>query len=221
MGGKGSGSHQQPTTKVLERRRSAIHAYVHGDMTLDQISRRHGVSREMIRLDCNKEDRTLYLLAVRRRAARLHLDQFVNGRRGKGRRTRLIFTKECVVCGEIFQTVGDLNTKYCSPMHQKIWTMFRYSIDENFRENQKTATARTTLKHRFGDEIQQRYSQRVLDGTATNKGQRWFCRGSLVYHWAIRAFVLGWPLFDMLPDVLQHQIREDLSNNEPIAKLSS
>ena len=61
----------------IERANRMLDAYVNDDLTLDQIARMHGMTRERVRQVLNKHDRTLYQLAKIRRKARTRQRQAV------------------------------------------------------------------------------------------------------------------------------------------------
>lgn len=184
-----------------------VSAYVNDDMTLEQIGRRYGVTRERVRQITSGLDRTMCLLVIRRRAARGRLRHLVNAG------TPQIRT-ECPVCGSQFE--GASNRRYCSPVHQKVAVMLRYQTDDSFRERQQIATARWVVKTKPDDDPRVRDAQRVINGTRTERG-RWMTPGSLQFHWALRACALGWPIFDAFHEDVQRQIREHLAADEDVA----
>lgn len=192
-----------PNKQRTERMERALVAYVCDDMTLEQIGKRFGVTREMIRLDLNKIDKTLYRLALRRRKARQNLRSFVN-------RGSFMFTMQCHVCGEDFEADNEFR-RYCSPIHYQVAMMMRYQISDEYRDMARISNAKSNIKS--GRKSQLAFAVNYLDGTSKEIG-RWIIPGSLSFHWAIRAYILGWPLFDKLSEPIQEQIREHVGSSD-------
>lgn len=186
-----------------ERADRMLRAYVNDDMTLEQIGQRHGVTRERVRQVLSKHDPTLYRLAKIRRRARTRLRNWVNA----GSVARF---GTCRICGDDFEMV-DSKSVYCSPVHRQIWMLFRYQVDDRMRATHRAAMAKWFLRN-SEDQVQLRYAERVLAGTAEVGRRRRFIQvGSLNWHWALRAYVLDWPLFGMLHEDVQEQIRQHVA----------
>ena len=177
-----------------------LRAYVDDGLTLEEIGKRWNISRERVRQELNKTDATLYRLAMRRRSARRHLNKFVN----KG---ATIITRECFACGQTFSTATALQT-YCSSTHQRVAVILRYHTDDSYYETHKLSVAKWVLKNQ--DRVPAYsfdHAERKLQGTSEDRG-RWFVVGSIAFHWALRAYLLGWPIFDKIAPELQKQIKE-------------
>lgn len=191
-----SGAGRQTTTaEVADRRRRAMNAYVHDDMTMEQIAKRWGISRERVRQYLHREDPTLCALVKRRRAARTRLRKFVN----EGRMT---VRRDCRLCGESFE--GASNRWFCSPIHYKAHVALRYHTDERRHDQQTKANVEWQRSKGVGSAAW----QANYDAGTVNERGRWLVPGSLNFHWALRAFACGWPVFEEMPGDIQAQIRE-------------
>ncbi|MET0786190.1 MAG: sigma factor-like helix-turn-helix DNA-binding protein [Paenisporosarcina sp.] len=190
-----------------DRARRMLSAYVNDEMTLEQISVYHEISRERVRQIMMAFDPGKYKVARMRRKAAIKRQNNLN----QWRKTRAI-TKTCPICGETFMTSKNSNQVYCSPKHQQLWVLLRYQISEEHREKALRSIARWTVVN--SDNVHQvRYSINKLNQTVGEHGShragaRYLQPGSLSFHWCIRAYALKWPMFDQLHPDVQQQIKE-------------
>lgn len=184
-----------------DRAARMVRAYVHDDLTLEQIGQRHGVTRERVRQIINKTDPTIYRLAKMRRKARTrHRRAMADG---------FSELRHCRLCGGLFEA-GGLHRRFCSPVHQAVHTqILRYQIDAEHRETHYVYVARWNAKSE--DPKRRTHGERVLAGEATRRGKRWLVPGSLAFHWAVRAYVLDWPVWEQFHPDVQAQVRAHIS----------
>lgn len=172
-----------------------LNAYMTTDKTLQEIGDPYGVTRERVRQLLSSYDNTMYKLARERRKARTRLRRYVDYGDVQPRR-------ECRLCG------APTNRKSCSREHHDVYTNLRYHFaDDDRRQSQQYAIAKHNLKapHQVPD-YQLRHSQRVFNGEETDYHGRWLIVGSQNWQWAVRAYKLGWPVWNKLNPVIQQQI---------------
>jgi hypothetical protein len=204
MGKRGPKKKERLLPWEEDRARRMLTAYVDDGLTLEQISKYHDVTRERVRQIVTAFDPGKYKVARMRRKARVLRER--NIRIWKKQRA---LKRNCYVCGESF--LRTTSQVYCSEIHYKLFVLLRYQIDDDFREMSQFSTARWFLKN--GDVRQKRYAINVLtrgveDSDFHRAGTRYMVSGSLVFHWAVRACVLGWPIFDQFHPDVQQQIKE-------------
>lgn len=171
------------------------------DLTLEDVGQKYGVTRERVRQICNIVDSERY---KERKDAKKRLK--VTLKEPKPRRF-------CKVCG--VELAPD-RTVYCSYPHYEIGTLhLRYHIDEEYRFRQRGYAARWILENqehftdddRYRDQ-QVRHAARVLDITVdTEDHGRWLTKGSKAMMAALECYRNNWPLFDLLPEQIQEQVK--------------
>lgn len=202
----------------LDRDARIVQANVFDDLTMEEIGLRYGVTRQRIHQILTRTDPTLTRLARRRRKARTKLRMFV-------RDTSAPVVGSCALCGKTFEASPrgrprDRNV-YCSPVHRQAYLALRYQLgDDDRRDDQRRALARNVIRSGVGG-ARERYARRVLAGTVGEgetsavAGKRWIVPGSVAFHWAVRAYVLGWPVFERLPEPIRNQIRTHVDGPDP------
>jgi len=112
--------------------------------------------------------------------------------------------KPCRVCGG---PVGPHCSSYCSPEHREGWRLLRYHFDPDHRQAMRVSTAKSNLKH--GREKGNEQKMLEAEGRSLIPDRRWLVRGSKSYLLAQEAYENEWPIFDLLPERLQEQVRND------------
>jgi len=186
-----------PNSPLNERRRRAermLKAYIDDGLTITEIARRHGVTRQRVSQVLQRYDPTKYALAVDVRRRRDRALRALNDGVPK-----LVI---CRTCGELFES-GPRRV-FCSPAHRLAYQCLQYHVDDERRAAQLHAIARWTLDN-SDDPRQVRSARRRLAGESEDHG-RWLVHGSLPFHWALRAHALQWPIFDELPPPIRQQV---------------
>lgn len=109
--------------------------------------------------------------------------------------------RACAVCRTPFWDA--LSPNQCgAPFCSRAWVLFRYLIDDEYRDRHQRTTARWILEHEV-DDRQRRWARRVLDGVCDSHG-RWLIEGSETYDVALDCVRFGLPIVERFPaDVLE------------------
>lgn len=137
-----------------------------------------------------------------------------------GRKRQRLFrdrARPCLTCSRWFAP-GDCaddgctchQVSHCCKEHYQASLELRFHTNPAAKQSHRVATAR--IAHRNNPTAQTLANlRRAETGTQQSQG-RWFVKGSNKYHAARQAYLEGWPIFDLLPESCQDQIRASIVN---------
>lgn len=220
---------KQPTVSAAEFKRREALAEQRRQKRLEKARRRAEIAEHFFADPMRTLDETGEAFGVTRERVRQILAQDFPGRYAakKSERRKLYEQKDlernppryCVTCGaEIPRHSG--RVRYCSAEHREIRLALRYHLDPNMRDRQKKAVAKWVLRaaEEGRDSVTDymvEYAERVLDPEVETEGHgRWLAYGSKNMDYAVEAYRNNWPIFELLPEQIQEQVRRVAAGRE-------
>lgn len=164
---------------LMSRRNREIVDKRVGGMTLGQIAREYGLTRERVRQICTREepDHTDKSRAAREQREMLAEQE----RRFQWEREVEASDRTCAVCLSNMHPSTPARVKTCGGECAEVWAKARYHLDRDQWSRHRESVARSILNHadkRRESEIA--WAERVVAGDAPEPRGRWFVAGSEV-----------------------------------------
>lgn len=177
--------------------------------TLQEIADQVGLTRERVRQITNMVEPSKPWEAVDR-VERLEREEVAAIAAAALEEVRSAQADPCPVCGGAVDGIS--RRRYCSTDCRHRYNVLRYHVEPDRRKMQRFRTSRWVVDH--ADEVpdfQLRHAKRVLAGAARwNEQRRWLIVGSEAFAVAVEAVINGWPLAELLPDLIRAQIDQYL-----------